>query len=47
MVDWDEPTDRPHRAVNVGRTPYEEVVVFFLDEPDTVAQPRAGEAAQS
>jgi hypothetical protein len=24
-VDWDEPTERVHRAVNVGAAPYEEV----------------------
>lgn len=39
QVDWDEPTDRVHRAVNVGAAPYEEVTVFFLDRPDAVAQP--------
>src|SRR5262249_34259012 len=41
QVDWDEPTDRVHRAVNVGTTPYEEVTVFFLDHPDAVPQPPA------
>ena len=25
QVDWDEPTERVHRAVNVGAAPYEEV----------------------
>ncbi len=39
QVDWDEPTDRVHRAVNVGEQPYEEITVFFLDRPDAVAQP--------
>jgi quercetin dioxygenase-like cupin family protein len=38
---WDEPTDRVHRAVNVGRVPYEEVTVFFLDRPDAPPQPLA------
>ena len=37
--DWDEPTDRVHRAVNVGRTTYEEVAIFFLDRPDALPQP--------
>lgn len=41
QVDWDEPTHRIHRAVNVGRQPYEEVTVFLLDRPDAVAQPEA------
>jgi Recombinase zinc beta ribbon domain len=36
QVDWDEPTDRIHRGVNVGRQPYEEVTVFLLDRPDAV-----------
>jgi hypothetical protein len=40
QVDWDEPTDRIHRGVNVGLVPYEEVTVFFLDEPEDVPQPR-------
>jgi hypothetical protein len=39
QADWDEATDRAHRAVNVGRTTYEEVVIFFLDRPGAVAQP--------
>lgn len=41
-ADWDEPTDRVHRGVNIGRGVYEEVTVFFLDRPDAVAQPRDG-----
>jgi quercetin dioxygenase-like cupin family protein len=40
QADWDEPTDRVHRGVNVGAEPYEEVTVFFLDRPDAVPQPR-------
>ena len=40
-ADWDAPTDRVHRAVNVGRTTYEEVTIFFLDRPDAVPQPIA------
>ena len=39
QVDWDEPSDRIHRAVNVGRQPYEEITVFFLDRPGAVPQP--------
>ena len=41
QVDWDEPTDRLHRGVNVGSLPYEEVTVFFVDDPNAVAQPGA------
>jgi quercetin dioxygenase-like cupin family protein len=39
QVDWDEPSNRPHRAVNIGQEPYEEITVFFLDHPDAIPQP--------
>ena len=39
QADWDEPTDRVHRAVNIGEQVYEEITVFFLDRPDAVPQP--------
>lgn len=42
QVDWEQPTPRPHRAVNVGKQVYEEITVFLLDRPDAVPQPRAG-----
>jgi quercetin dioxygenase-like cupin family protein len=42
QVDWDEPTERVHRGVNVGTQPYEEVTIFFLDRPDAVPQPPDG-----
>jgi len=38
-VDWVEPSDRVHRAVNVGKEVFEEVVTFFLDRPDAEPQP--------
>jgi quercetin dioxygenase-like cupin family protein len=38
-VDWSEPSDRVHRAVNVGAEAFEEVVIFFLDYPDAEPQP--------
>ena len=41
QVDWDMPSARIHRAVNVGAEPYEEVTVFFLDHRDDVPQPEA------
>ena len=41
QVDWDGPSDRIHRGVNVGAQPYEEVTVFLLDRPDAVPQPAA------
>jgi hypothetical protein len=39
QADWDAPTDREHRAINVGAITYEEVAIFFLDHPDAVPQP--------
>jgi quercetin dioxygenase-like cupin family protein len=39
MADWDEPESRVHRAVNVGATPYEEIVSFFLPAPGADPQP--------
>jgi hypothetical protein len=38
-VDWSEPSERVHRAVNVGKEVFEEVVTFFLDRPDAIPQP--------
>lgn len=39
QVEWEEPTSRVHRAVNVGQKMYEQVTVFLLDRPDAVYQP--------
>jgi len=39
QTDWEEPSDRVHRAVNIGQQPYEEVTIFFLDRADAIAQP--------
>ena len=39
QVDWDEPGDRPHRAINIADVPYEEITIFFLSQPDDVPQP--------
>lgn len=41
QVDWDKPSDRVHRGVNVGHEPYEEIAFFLLDEPHAEPQPRA------
>ena len=41
QTDWSEPSDRAHRALNVGRQPYEEITIFFLDRPDALPQPTA------
>jgi hypothetical protein len=34
----DEPSNRVHRAVNVGKRAYEEINVFLLGHPDDVPQ---------
>jgi hypothetical protein len=39
LADWDEPYAQVHRGVNVGSVPYEEIVIFFLDEPGMDPQP--------
>ena len=39
LVEWEEPTSRVHRAVNVGKQVYEQVTIFLLDSPDAIAQP--------
>lgn len=39
---WDEPEPRVHRAVNTGREPFEEVVIFFLDADDADPRPGSG-----
>ena len=39
QVDWSEPSDRIHRAVNAGQQTYEEVTVFSLSDPGDVPQP--------
>jgi hypothetical protein len=38
QVGWDEPPKRPHRAVNRGQEPHEEVTIFY--RPDAVPQPQ-------
>lgn len=38
-VDWSEPSDRVHRAVNIGEQVFEEVVTFFMDRDDADPQP--------
>lgn len=39
QVEWEDPTGRVHRAVNIGQKPYERITIFLLDRPDSVAQP--------
>jgi hypothetical protein len=39
QVGFDPPSGRAHRAVNVGRQRYDEVVTFFLDHEGQDPQP--------
>jgi hypothetical protein len=41
LAGWDAPSDKAHRAVNVGTQTYEEVAIFFLDQPEATPQPTA------
>ncbi len=41
MADWDAPQPKVHRGVNAGSVPYEEVIIFFIDEPGMEPQPEA------
>ena len=41
MAAWDEPQPRVHRGINTGSVPYEEVIIFFIDNPDMEPQPEA------
>lgn len=43
MAGWEPPEPRAHRAVNVGRAPFEEVVTFYLEEAGSDPQPRAAD----
>lgn len=39
QTDWEEPSSRVHRAINVGQKTYEQITIFLLDRPDAVPQP--------
>lgn len=36
---WDEPEENVHRAVNIGREPYAEIVTFYRDNKSVEPQP--------
>jgi hypothetical protein len=44
MADWDEAQTKVHRGLNVGSVPYEEVIMFFIDQPGMEPQPEAKES---
>lgn len=41
LADWDMPQPKVHRAVNTGKVPYEEIIIFFIDKPGLEPQPEA------
>jgi hypothetical protein len=41
LADWDAPQPKVHRGINAGTVPYEEVIIFFIDEPGMEPQPEA------
>jgi quercetin dioxygenase-like cupin family protein len=41
MAGWNEPQPKVHRGINAGTVPYEEVIIFFLDESGMEPQPEA------
>lgn len=43
-ADWSEPSNRTHRAINIGRELSEEITIFFLDRPDAIPQPNTESA---
>lgn len=44
MTGWNAPEPKVHRGINAGNVPYEEVIMFFLEEPGLEPQPEAGES---
>jgi hypothetical protein len=41
LAEWDAPQSKVHRAINVGKVRYEEVIIFFIDNPGLEPQPEA------
>ena len=39
QTEWEEPSSRVHRAINVGQKPYQQITIFLLDRSDAVPQP--------
>jgi quercetin dioxygenase-like cupin family protein len=39
QAEWDEPNEVVHRAINIGASPYEEVVTFYRRTPHQDPQP--------
>ena len=39
QTEWEESSQRIHRAINVGQKHYEQITIYLLDRPDAVPQP--------
>ena len=39
QTDWEQPSSRVHRAVNVGKKTYQQITIYLLDRPDAIPQP--------
>ncbi|HEX4850334.1 MAG TPA: hypothetical protein VFV08_05980 [Puia sp.] len=39
LAEWDSPEQNVHRAINVGKVPFEEVIIFFTEKPNMEPQP--------
>ena len=39
QTDWEKPSSRVHRTINVGQKPYQQITIFLLDRPDAIPQP--------
>ena len=45
MADWDAPQPKVHRGVNSGTVPFEEVIIFFTEEPGMEPQPEPDQSS--
>ena len=41
LADWDAPQPKVHRAINIGKISFEEIIIFFIDKPGMEPQPEA------
>jgi hypothetical protein len=41
LAEWDVPQPKVHRAINIGKVPYEEIIIFFIYRPNMEPQPEA------
>jgi quercetin dioxygenase-like cupin family protein len=39
QTEWEEPSSRIHRAINVGQKTYQQITIFLRDRPDADPQP--------